>query len=74
MAKVDILPTGYPELLDEIVHRIARFQVRAGLAVSRELILLCWSIRAEILLRQPAEGWRVKVIDRLGRDGKTLAL
>jgi hypothetical protein len=30
MAKADILPTGYRELLGEIVHRIARSQ--AGLA------------------------------------------
>jgi predicted nuclease of restriction endonuclease-like (RecB) superfamily len=68
MAKAEILPTGYRELLDEIVHRIARSQVRAGLAVSRELILLYWSIGAEILLRQRVEGWGTKVIDRLGRD------
>jgi predicted nuclease of restriction endonuclease-like (RecB) superfamily len=68
MAKAEILPTGYRELLDEIVHRIARSQVRAALAVSRELILLYWSIGAEILLRQRAEGWGTKVIDRLGRD------
>jgi predicted nuclease of restriction endonuclease-like (RecB) superfamily len=68
MAKAEILPNGYRELLDEIVHRIARSQVRAGLAVSRELILLYWSIGAEILLRQRVEGWGAKVIDRLGRD------
>jgi hypothetical protein len=29
MAKAEILPKGYRELLDEIVHRIARSQVRA---------------------------------------------
>ncbi|MFL6306030.1 MAG: DUF1016 N-terminal domain-containing protein [Candidatus Sulfotelmatobacter sp.] len=32
------------------------------------MILLYWSIGAEILLRQRAEGWGTKVIDRLGRD------
>jgi hypothetical protein len=68
MAKAEILPNGYRELLDEIVHRVARSQVRAGLAVSRELILLYWSIGAEILLRPEVEGWGIKVIDRLGRD------
>ncbi len=31
-------------------------------------MLLYWSIGAEILLRQQAEGWGSKVIDRLGRD------
>ena len=62
------IPNGYRELLEEIVGRIARSQTRAALAVSRELVLLYWSIGAEILLRQKAEGWGVKVIDRLGRD------
>ena len=36
--------------------------------VSRELVLLYWSVGAEILLRQKAQGWGSKVIDRLGRD------
>ena len=62
------VPNGYPELLEEIAHRIARSQTRAALAVSRELVLLYWSIGAEILVRQRAEGWGAKVIDRLGRD------
>ncbi len=36
--------------------------------MSRELILLYWSIGAEILLRQRGEAWGAKVIDRLGAD------
>ncbi len=62
------VPNGYPELLEEIARRIARSQTRAALAVSRELVLLYWSIGAEILVRQRTEGWGAKVIDRLGRD------
>ena len=62
------IPNGYSELLEEIASRIARSQTRAALAVSRELVLLYWSIGAEILMRQKAEGWSAKVIDRLGRD------
>jgi len=68
MPKPVPIPTGYLELLDEIVSRIARSQTRAALAVSRELVLLYWSIGAEILLRQRLEGWGAKIIDRLGRD------
>jgi predicted nuclease of restriction endonuclease-like (RecB) superfamily len=45
-----------------------RSQTRAALAVSRELVLLYWSIGAEILIRQIAEGWGAKIIERLGRD------
>jgi hypothetical protein len=38
------LPSGYHELLQELKGRIRTAQVRAGLAVSRELVLLYWSI------------------------------
>jgi predicted nuclease of restriction endonuclease-like (RecB) superfamily len=62
---------GYEELLEAIAGRVARSQTRAALAVSRELVLLYWSIGAEILIRQKAQGWGAKVIDRLGRDLQT---
>jgi len=61
-------PPGYNQLLEELTRRIAGSQVRAALAVTRELVLLYWSIGAEILLRQQAEGWGTRVIDRLGHD------
>lgn len=62
------LPVGYNDLLKHLVDRIANARVRAALGVSRELVLLYWSIGREILDRQEAEGWGAKVIDRLGRD------
>ena len=62
------VPPGYHELLEEIASRISTSQVRAALGVSRELVLLYWSIGREILTRQGSEGWGAKVIDRLGRD------
>jgi predicted nuclease of restriction endonuclease-like (RecB) superfamily len=62
------LPSGYSKLLDEIVSRIATSRVRAALGVSRELVLLYWSIGREILIRQESEGWGARVIDRLGQD------
>lgn len=68
MPKPVSIPIGYLELLDEIVSRVARSQTRAALGVSRELVLLYWSIGAEILLRQRLEGWGAKIIDRLGHD------
>jgi len=48
--------------------RIHAAQVRAALAVNRELVLLYWSIGREILERQQAEGWGGKIIDRLAHD------
>ncbi len=48
--------------------RIRDAQLRASFAVSRELVLLYWSIGREILERQRVEGWGTKVIERLSHD------
>lgn len=61
-------PPGYAALLKEIKERVRTAQVRASLAVNRELILLYWSIGRDILDRQRAEGWGAKIVDRLARD------
>jgi predicted nuclease of restriction endonuclease-like (RecB) superfamily len=61
-------PSGYPELLQELKTRIRGAQVRAALAVNRELVLLYWSIGRDILNRQGTEGWGTRVIDRLSHD------
>jgi predicted nuclease of restriction endonuclease-like (RecB) superfamily len=61
-------PTGYADLLADIKTRVRTAQVRAAFAVSRELILLYWSIGRDILNRQHAEGWGTKVIERLAKD------
>ena len=60
--------TAYKALLADLKRRIQEAQVRAGLAVNRELVLLYWSIGREILVRQDREGWGAKVIDSLARD------
>lgn len=58
----------YQTLLASLKQRIREAQVRAGLAVNRELVLLYWSIGREILTRQQAQGWGAKVIDSLAHD------
>ena len=68
MAKLTSLPAGYSELLQELRTRIRFAQVRAALAVNRELVLLHWSIGKDILARQGTEGWGGRVIDRLAHD------
>lgn len=60
--------SDYQSLLASLKQRIQEAQVRAGLAVNRELVLLYWSIGREILSRQQAEGWGAKVIDSLAQD------
>ena len=68
MADLAPLPAGYSAFLAELKQRIRMAQTRAALAVSRELVLLYWSIGHDILARQQAEGWGAKIIDRLARD------
>lgn len=58
----------YQSLLADLKQRIQEAQVRAGLAVNRELVLLYWSIGREILSKQQAQGWGAKVIDSLAVD------
>jgi predicted nuclease of restriction endonuclease-like (RecB) superfamily len=71
MANALQTPAGYAELLQELKTRIHAAQVRAAFAVSRELILLYWSIGREILTRQDAQGWGTKIVERLAHDLQT---
>ncbi|NJK61870.1 MAG: DUF1016 domain-containing protein [Synechococcaceae cyanobacterium SM2_3_1] len=64
----DLAPTGYAPFLADLKERIRSAQVRAALAVNRELVLLYWQIGREILARQDQEGWGSKVISRLAKD------
>ena len=68
---LQILPPGYPDLLESLEERIRASQVPAALAVSRELVLLYWSIGRDILVRQKKEGWGARVVDRLAADLQT---
>lgn len=62
-------PNGYyGELLRDLKARIQAAQLRAGLAVNRELVLLYWNIGRDILFRQQAQGWGAKIIERLSKD------
>ncbi|MBF6613406.1 MAG: DUF1016 family protein [Chloroflexi bacterium] len=64
----ELAASGYQEFLVEIKQRIQEAQVRAALAVNRELVLLYWQIGRDILRRQGEQGWGGKVIDRLAAD------
>jgi predicted nuclease of restriction endonuclease-like (RecB) superfamily len=64
----DLLPAGYDVVLSEIKERVRRAQLRAALAVNRELIELYWQIGRQILRQQQEQGWGAKIIDRLAAD------
>ena len=63
-------PAGYSKLLGDLKQRIQAAQLRASLAVNRELVFLYWQIGRDILARQERENWGAKVIDRLAGDLK----
>jgi predicted nuclease of restriction endonuclease-like (RecB) superfamily len=65
------LPSGYQELLQELKTRIRGAQVRAAFALTRELVLLYWSIGREISQRFDREEWGGKIVDRLSKDLQT---
>lgn len=54
---------GYDDFLAELKTRISNTQLRAAIAVNKELVLLYWQIGRDILNRQQQQGWGVKVIN-----------
>lgn len=58
----------YRALIKSLEERVRTAQLRASLAVNRELVMLYWSIGRDILERQRERGWGAKVIDQLSRD------
>lgn len=60
----------YQTFLNALKNRIRTAQIKAAIAVNRELILLYWQIGRDILTRQQQEGWGAKVIERLAKDLK----
>ena len=64
----ELVPSDYPAFVADLKERIRTAQVRASLAVNRELVLLYWQIGRDLLSRQQQEGWGAKVVERLSRD------
>lgn len=66
--QTSLFSDSYDDFFRELKDRIRSTQVKAALAVNRELILLYWQIGREILQRQQDEGWGTKVVERLAKD------
>lgn len=64
----ELIPSDYPAFVADLKERIRAAQVRASLAVNREMVLLYWQIGHDLLARQQQEGWGAKVVERLSRD------
>ncbi|MBD2463684.1 DUF1016 domain-containing protein [Oscillatoria sp. FACHB-1407] len=63
-------PKDYEIFLLDLKSRIRSAQIKAALAVNRELVLLYWQIGRDILVRQEQAGWGAKVIQTLSNDLK----
>lgn len=59
---------GYEDFLRTLKDRIRNAQMRAALAVNREMVVFYWQLGREILTRQEQQGWGAKVIDQLAKD------
>ena len=64
----NLIPKGYDELLGQLKDRIRTAQLRAAVAVNRELIELYWQIGQSIVDRQRSDGWGKSVVERLAQD------
>ena len=69
-AQKGILPVGYHQFLLNIKKQIKLAQVKAALAVNKEMVLLYWDIGRKIYEKQKEEGWGAKIIDKLSQDLK----
>lgn len=65
-----LLSKGYKELLKDIKERVKSSQLKAAVAVNKELVQLYWEIGRSVLEKQEAEGWGSKVIEKLATDLK----
>jgi predicted nuclease of restriction endonuclease-like (RecB) superfamily len=66
--RLEALPSDYGKLLHELKARIRSAQIKAGISVNREMILLYWEIGRQIFERQSKDGWGSSVVERLSMD------
>lgn len=64
-------PKEYKTFFKEIKEKILSSQVKAALAVNRELVTLYWEIGSKVYSKQKSEGWGAKTIENLAKDLKT---
>lgn len=59
---------GYKDLLGEIKKKVKSAQLKAAVAVNKELIQLYWEIGSSIIEKQKNAEWGSKVIEKLAKD------
>ena len=66
--KTEISTNDYAKFISSLKAKIRSSQIKAAVAVNRELIKLYWEIGEEIVEKQENEGWGTKVLERVARD------
>ncbi len=61
----------YKLFLKEIKERILSSQVKAAVAVNREVVALYWEIGSALRIKQQAAGWGSKIVAKLAGDLKS---
>jgi predicted nuclease of restriction endonuclease-like (RecB) superfamily len=59
---------NYLQILETIKFQIKSAQVKAHLAVNKEMLILYWQIGKTIIEKQEKEGWGTKITRRLSED------
>lgn len=70
MNSESIITNEYAEFIETLKADIQKAQIKAALAVNRELVLLYWRIGNGILAKQKELGWGAKVVEQISRDLK----
>ena len=68
---IDASLEGYEFFLQDLKTRIQQTQVRAALAVNRELVGLYWQLGRDITEAQSRYAWGDKVLERIAADLKS---
>lgn len=68
MSSESIISGEYTAFIETLKSDIRTTQVKAALALNRELVLLYWRIGGGILAKQKELGWGAKVVEQISRD------
>jgi len=66
--KAEVSPAEYTKFITSLKTKIRSSQIKAIVAVNRELIKLYWEIGKDIAEKQKQEGWGSKVLEKVAKD------
>jgi predicted nuclease of restriction endonuclease-like (RecB) superfamily len=66
--RTEVSTANYKKFITSFKAKIRSAQVKAAVAVNKELIKLYWEMGKEILEKQEQEGWGSNVLERVVKD------